>query len=52
MNIPTTESTTIIGIRNGHIKNSIHTIKMIALIVIPRMKHNITSSIILIISHI
>ena len=49
--VPTTESTTIIGIRIGHIKIIAVAIKIIALIAIPRMNANITSSMILIISH-
>ena len=50
--VPTTESTTIIGIRIGHIKIIAIAIKIIALIASPKMKANITSSMILIIYHI
>ena len=52
INVPTTESTTIIGIRIGHIKTIANAIKAIALIAIPRMNANITSSMILTIYHI
>ena len=51
INVPTTESTIIIGIKIGHIKTIANAIKAIALIAIPRMNANITSSMILTIYH-